>query len=170
MEIKGYKALTKDMESRYGDKYEIGKTYTVEGPLKFGFGGIHGRGIHFCTRLEDTLKYFDIEDEDIIIAAVTSLGDVDEFCEEDQDYSLMYAARTLRFDRIVPREEIVDMFLFTPYYRTERFLQFFKLTKEEIELYKYVYQDDSYISNIISYYQENKKDVYEKKHKLKIKK
>ena len=170
MEIKGYKALTKNMESRYKDKYEIGKTYSVEGILKFGYGGLNGNGIHFCERIEDTLKYFDSKEDDIIITEVTSLEDNDVFCEEDQDFALMFAARKLRFDRIVPRQEIIITFLTTPYYRTERFLQFYKLTKEEIKLYKEVYQDDTYIMNIIKYYQEHQKDVYEKQHqKLKVK-
>ena len=33
MEIKGYKAFNKDMTNMYGKKFEVGKTYSVNGKI-----------------------------------------------------------------------------------------------------------------------------------------
>ena len=55
---KGYKALNKDMTTRYGNMtYELNKEYNLEGdviPCKNGY--------HFCKRLIDICEYYDIKD------------------------------------------------------------------------------------------------------------
>ena len=39
MEIKGYKAFNHDLTNRYGEKFNEGVTYYVNGPIKYGNNG-----------------------------------------------------------------------------------------------------------------------------------
>ncbi|MBO6194397.1 MAG: hypothetical protein J6O00_09495, partial [Clostridiales bacterium] len=50
--IKGYKAMSEDMTCR-GFKYEIGKTYTIEGEIK-----ICEKGFHFCRDIASVFNYY----------------------------------------------------------------------------------------------------------------
>ena len=106
--MKGYKAFNKDETNRYGKKYEENTVYKAEGPLQFGN---HGNGFHFCKRLEDTLRYFPAMEEEIQIAEVTSLGEQVEYDDDYYGYYDLFAARTIRIDKFLTREEIVDMYL-----------------------------------------------------------
>lgn len=159
MELKGYKAFNSDCTNRNGRLFEEEKTYTVEGPLKFG---IKGNGFHFCKRLEDTLRYFDAMDGEIKIAEVTSLADFVKYDDDNYEYYDMYAARTIRIDRFLSRDEIINMFYSKsiPEYRIKRFIQGFRLTAEEIENFKLLYEKDQTILWTISYYQEGNKELY----------
>ena len=51
--MKGYKATNKDMTCR-GFKYEVGKTYTMDGKPS-----LCERGFHFCNTIADTFNYYD---------------------------------------------------------------------------------------------------------------
>ena len=166
--IKGYKAFNKDLTNRYGSEFVEGTTYRVEGELKFGN---NGNGFHFCKRLEDTLRYFPGMEEAIDIAEVTSLEDNAEKYDEYNGYYDLYAARALRIDRILPREEIIEMFLNKSEERVIRFVSGYKLTPEEIEMFKLRYCDEPRIIMAIQYYQEEDKEVYKRNHeKQKVKK
>ena len=164
---KGYKAFNKNLTNRYGKQFEIGKTYTTTGKVIFGN---NGNGFHFCTNVEDTLRYFDGVDE-INITEVTSTGDVDIYNDEYNGYYDMYSAQNITIDRIIERKELVEMFLttITSEPRVFRFIQHFKLTEEEIEMFKLKYASSIKIMNAIRYYQEGQKDVYEKQYKVKKK-
>ena len=76
----------------------------------------------------------------------------------------MYSARNIRIDRIVDRKELVEMFLTEIYSeeRIKRFIQLFKLTEEEIKIFKERYKNSIRIINALKYYQEGEIDVYEK--------
>lgn len=50
--MKGYKGMTKDMTCR-GMKFEIGKTYHVDGDIN-----LCKNGLHFCEELIDVLDYY----------------------------------------------------------------------------------------------------------------
>ena len=54
--MKGYKGMSKDMTCR-GMKYEIGKTYEVDGEIS-----LCKRGLHFCKNLEDVFNYYAKDD------------------------------------------------------------------------------------------------------------
>ena len=54
--LKGYKGMTKEMTCR-GMKFEVGKTYRVDGEIK-----ICQNGLHFCTNLSDVFKYYGTDD------------------------------------------------------------------------------------------------------------
>ena len=54
--MKGYKGMSKDMTCR-GMKYEIGKTYEVDGEIS-----LCKRGLHFCENLKDVFNYYAKDD------------------------------------------------------------------------------------------------------------
>ena len=81
----------------------------------------------------------------------------------------MYAAKTIIINNKIERKKLVNMFLttITSEPRVIRFIQLFKLTEKEIEMFKLKYASSISIMDAIAYYQEDKKDVYEKKIKQK---
>ena len=54
--MKGYKGMKKDMTCR-GMKFEIGKTYHVDGVVS-----LCKNGLHFCERLIDVLDFYSNDD------------------------------------------------------------------------------------------------------------
>ena len=137
--MKGYKAFNSNETNRYGKEYKENTTYYTEGPLKFGN---HGNGFHFCKRLEDTLRYFPAMEEEVQIAEVTSLEDYVEYEDDYYGYYDIYAARVLRIDRFIPREEIINMYLDLDVpSRVIRFVASYKLTPEEIDKFNQFVND-----------------------------
>ena len=165
MEIKGYKAFDNGLINRYGRKFEIDETYTTTGDISFGN---NGKGYHFCKNIEDTLRYFDAKTKDIVIAEVTGSEEIVTFNDEYNGYYDMYSARTIKIDRIIDREELIEMFLtkITSELRVMRFIQLYKLTSLEIERFKTRYHKSINILNTISYYQESKLDTYKNQDKI----
>lgn len=55
MEMKGYKALNKNMKAVYGNgmQFELGKTYSVSGEVI-----LCKNGFHFCEKIEDISCYY----------------------------------------------------------------------------------------------------------------
>ena len=55
--VKGYKALSPNMATIYGNgmTYELGKWYEVDGEIK-----PCKNGFHFCRKLEDIQEYYDL--------------------------------------------------------------------------------------------------------------
>lgn len=159
----GYKIFNQDMTNRYGTPFEEGIIYRIN--LKPIFG-INGCGFHFCKRLEDTLRYYPAMEEEVVLAEVTSLGDLAEREDEYYGYYDMYSTNALRVDHVLKREEIIKMYLENPQDMPEdrviRFLQGFRLTEEEIARFRLAYFENEKIQNVISYYQEGKTDIYEK--------
>jgi hypothetical protein len=169
MIIKGYKAFNKDRTNRYKVPYIEGEIYRVEGPLSFGN---NGNGIHFCKNLEDTLRYFPALTEEISIASVTSLEDVVEYYDDYYGYYDMYAARCIKIDKFLEREEIIKMYLNADERKVLRFIMSFKLTEDEKQLFKIAYNDNISIMRAIMYYQEKNIDTYTKVYepsKIKVK-
>lgn len=163
MKIKGYKAFNKDMTNMYGKKFEVGKTYSVNGKIKYG---TTGNGYHFAKRLEDTLRYVNALTEKVQIAEITATGTIKESFDEYNGYYEVYSAENIRIDRVLTRKEIIEGFLnMNSDIRLERFLKSFKLNNLEIELFKEKCKQSQYLINIIKYYQEDDKDVFEREYK-----
>ena len=156
----GYKTFHKGMKNRYGKPFKEGNVYQIQGPLKFGNDG---NGFHFCMRLEDTLRYFPAMEEEVDIAKVSALGELEEYKDEYYGYYDMFCTNIIQINHVMTREEIIKMFLDMPEYRVVRFISGFHLTKEEIELFRLRYASSENIQDAISYYQEGKTDTYEKK-------
>ena len=160
-EIHGYKTFNKDRTNRYGRVFIEGKTYQVNDPPKFGN---KGKGFHFCKRLEDTLRYFPAMEEEVAIAEVTSLGDYVEYDDEYYGYYDMYSTNKIKINHFLTREEIIKKYLDRPEHQTEdrviRFLQGFRLTEKEKEMFRLAYAFSERIEQTISYYQDGDKDAY----------
>ena len=155
--VKGYKAFNANLTNRYGASFKEGEKYLVDGHAVFGN---RGNGFHFCQRLEDTLRYFDAMDGDVVFAEVIGSGDIVEYSDEYYGYYDMYASTELEIIRVLSREEIINMYLSVPSPRMVRFVQGFRLNDMEKELMKCCYNDDINVINAISYYQDGDKDVY----------
>lgn len=168
MEVKGYKAFNKGLTNRYGRKFEIGKQYSVDGKISFGN---NGNGFHFCKNIEDTLRYFDGVDGEVEIVEVIGTGEIVTNEDEYNGFYDMYAAKTITISKKIERKKLVKMFLttITSEPRVVRFIQLFRLTEKEIEMFKLKYAGSIIIMDAIAYYQEGQTDVYEKKHKVKEK-
>ena len=124
----------------------------------------HGNGIHFCERLEDTLRYF-CDEEDVEFAEVTALGEFAEYHDHYNGFYNMYSTNKLRIDRVLSREEVINMFLEMDGHnnpRLARFIMLYPLTEEEISLFKEKFINEKHVIDVIHYYQE--KGTFEKQY------
>lgn len=152
----GYKCFNSDMTNLYGNKFEVGKKYSIRGELKIG---TRGNGFHICGNLEDTLKYFGAFNEDIVICEVIGTGEI--LSDWDDYYGFeKLAVSELEIVKILSRDEIIQMALSFGEDRVFRFIQLFKLTEEEIKLFEEKYSKYMRILMAIEYYQKGNKDVY----------
>ena len=160
MEKKGYKSFKKRLVNHFGKEFELNKEYSVSGEIKFGNSG---NGYHFAERPEDTLRYF-LNEDDVIIAEVTGRGKIVESYDDYNGYYDLYSAEKITIDRIIERKELILMFLeMGSNIRVERFLKSYHLTEEEINLFKKKFEKNLSIKDIIAFYQEGDKDVYQRR-------
>ena len=157
MEIKGYKVFSKGRINRYGKVYEEGKHYHVDGKIVFGN---YGNGIHFCKKMEDTFRYVDAVNNQVEVAEVIGSGEIVEFNDEYYGYYDMYAASDLDVVKFLSRKEIIEHLLNQNTMSVRRFVSLFRLTEEEINLFKLKFCEDIDVMRAIAYYQEGDKDVY----------
>lgn len=151
--MRGYKAMNYDYSSRFGDTYEIGKTYTKEGQIIY-----QKNGFHFCVNPEDTLRYFN-GFNDFRMALVNGEGDLYERIDEEYEFYGCYVCRTLTFIREIPREELFNIIINSNEIRVKRFVTLSELSEEEKEEVLYRYPN---LKEIIDYYQ-NKEFVLKRK-------
>jgi hypothetical protein len=157
--MRGYKALVDNLTNRYGFSYDIGKKYFLDGELKW-----RENGFHFCLRPEDTLRYVDGFNDQIMFALVEGSGELVLYEDEYYGFYDMYAASEMTFLKIIPREEIFRMIIDSKVdFRVKRFASLIKLREEEINeiLKKY-----PVLQNTIDYYQN---DEFVLKRKLEYK-
>jgi len=155
--IKGYKCFNKDMTNRYGIKFEVGKTYTTFGNIKFG---LNGNGYHMCKNMEDTLRYYDAIGDDVIICEVTGYGKY--VLDEDDYYGYydMYSVEIIKIERMISRDEIIEIALNLNEIQVLHFIKTFKLNTEEINLFKNKFKNFPLVIQSIEYYQENNLEVF----------
>ena len=153
----GYKCFNKGLINRYGTKFRIEKTYHCDKQIKFGN---NGHGFHVCKRLEDTLRYFDAMNKEVDICIVECYGKYDKQEDDYYDYYDMFAFEYMVIKKLLTREEIISYGLELFGYQLERFISLFKLTKEEIDIFKHKFQKESQILKFIAYYQEGDKDAF----------
>ena len=163
--IVGYKCFNKGLINKYGIVFEVGKCYHVDGEIKFGD---KGNGFHMCLNLEDTLRYFDGFNEEIEICEVYGFGKVREFFDDYNEYYNLYSCEYLLVLRVLDREEIIKIMLESNYHNTIRFIQGFKLTNSELELFKRKYNNDKMIFNTIKCYQKQDCVVNEEENDLSL--
>lgn len=137
--IKGYKAFNSNMTNRYGEKFEVGKTYHANGKIKWGN---EGNGFHFCTYLEDCFRFF--SSEDVLVAQVIGYGDMEQYDDDYYGYYFMYVSEYMDIVKLLTRDEIIQEMLCVNEDRKNRFIRDFKLTKEELRQFE---ESDSYGPN-----------------------
>ena len=144
----GYKSFNADMTNRYGKKFEVGKTYITEGPIKFG---VNGHGFHMCKNMEDTFRYFDTTN--IAVCEVEGSGKMKLYEDEYNGFYDMYAVEKIEILKLLKRKEILEYMLNTYPNRVERFIQLFKLYDNEIELFEDKFKGNYRVIEKIKYYQ-----------------
>lgn len=127
----GYKAFNEDMTNCHGIQFAEKSVYEVTGEPIFG---THGNGIHFCGNLEDTFRYFNGLNKNILIAKVIGMGDVLESYDEYYGYYDLYVSNKIYIDYILSRKEIMDYILKKDKISVLRFLMGYKLLDDEINL------------------------------------
>ncbi len=70
--MKGYKAFNRDLTCR-GYQYEIGKEFEHKGEI-----GLCESGFHFCKRIVDIQKYYNLNNEDTRICKIEATGEIIE--------------------------------------------------------------------------------------------
>lgn len=157
----GYKLLDIGLINEYGFQYEIDKIYTLNGELKWNYNGFH-----FCTHIEDTLRYRDKEKGTFEIVEIESLGNLVDGSNIENDYygyETGYATDRFKIIRIIPREELIlEVLKSKNIDRVTRLISSIPLLQEEIELIKNKYNFDI-IEQYINYYQYNDKQAFTRK-------
>lgn len=158
MSVYGFKAFDKNMKNRYGLEFEEGKTYQTKKNVSFGYNsGYEVTGYHFCKNLEDTLRYVDGINDDIKIAEVIGSGNIVRYDDDYYGYYDMYSAEIIDIIHILTREEIINKVLYSGNEDTiERFINGFKLTKEEFERFKTEYANFYRLKHFFNNEEKNK--------------
>ena len=159
MEISGYKAFDKNMRNWCGFEFEEGKTYHINGPIIFGRDG---NGFHMSKRLEDTFRF--VEKEGVIVARVTGFGEIVEGFDNYNEYFDMYSTSDIRIDRILSRNEIITLMLEKNELQVCRFISTgFKLTEDEINLFRKKFAYSSKVNQHLDYYMLGDEEAFKKK-------
>lgn len=159
MEVVGYKCFDQGLKNRYGKEFSIGKIYLTPGTIKF-----KENGFHMCKNMEDIFRYFDALNNDVDVCLVRGSGTIDTYNDEYAGYYDMYCAERLEILKKLTRAEIINIGLNLNELRALRFVTSFKLTNEEIEIFKSKFKNKIDVIDAIKYYQENDKKVYERKY------
>lgn len=148
--MNGYKVLDKGLINQYGFKYEIGKTYYLNGKLKY-----RTNGFHFCKRVEDTFRFISSRDAEIDVVEIEASGNIEEYEDDYYGFYDMYASDIFKIKRIIDREEYIDMIINSNTYdRVKRLIQLLKLNKSEIIKIRNKYNNT--LDFYIDYYQDEK--------------
>ena len=126
MEYKvSYKAYNRGLINQFGEKFEIGKKYTVENELKW-----QRNGFHFSSNLEDVFRFYP-NNEELDICQVLGSGEIQTREDTFYDYETHYSSE-ITITKILSREEVIEYAKNLDDYRFCRFVSGFKLTEEEI--------------------------------------
>lgn len=162
--INGYKCFYKGLVTHFSDTLELNRVYYSSQDVKFFKGGFH-----LCTNLEDTFRYFDTFNNEVDVAEVHGYGKTSKYDDEYNGFYDMYAVEFIKITKVLTRDEIIAYAIKLPEYRLDRFLSLYKLSDDEIMLFKKLFYNKPNIIKTIMYCQENIKDVYENNYQLKIK-
>ncbi len=122
--IEGFKAFTKGLITRQGNKLELYKLYRIEQPPVF-----MSSGFHKCKCLEDTLRYFDCSNIDICkvegYPAYTTY--YDDYTGSDE----MYSCQGILLTHLMTPEEIIEEAKQMNEYRFKKFIAFYPLIQNK---------------------------------------
>ena len=149
--MKGYKLLDVGLINEYGHKYEFNKTYELRGELKWNYNGFH-----FCTHIEDTLRYRNRNIDTFVIVEVLASGDIVDGSSVENDYygyESGYASSKMELIREVPRQELIEIVVNSKNIdRINRLILSIPLSEEEINYIKSKI-NNKLVEQYIEYYQ-----------------
>lgn len=148
--IRGYKAYKKGLINQFGEQHEIGQIYETDDII------YEKKGFYFCPYLEDTLRFYNGLEEDIDIAIVEGYGRIREFYDSYYDIASI-ASTGLRVLSVLTREEIINYALKLNELRMCKFLAGYRLSPEEIELFK---NKGERVTSYIEFYQQGNQDAF----------
>ena len=152
----GYKAFDYDLVNRYGMKFDLNVEYGLSGELKFGN---NGNGFHFCTNLEDTLRY--VDGANAIIVMVEALGNLKQYDDEYNGYYDMFVTNKIKIIKVLTKEDILKYMFKLPEFRMIRLISsYFQFNEEDLQMLEMLYQNNDSIIKAIRYYQRNELDAY----------
>lgn len=152
----GYMALKVDGTDKYGDKFELGKSYHVDGPIRARFGS-KSDGFRFCTNVAETFRF--IDSEDVKVAVVEATGQFDSSLDEYNDYEI-YACSDLSLIKYLTREEIINLTLLEGRRSIEKLVKTYKVNEEERDILLNHVRGDNQMIGYILYYCFGKEDIY----------
>ena len=159
--IYGFKGFKSDRTTHFGDCLEEGKTYSVEGPLKIGFGNDgEGNGYHMCERIADVFRFF--QGENVVVATVEGSDENIEFEDRYWGNSGMHVCRSIKVIKYLSREEILDEMSKSTSYENEKFLMTYKLTDAETDDYINHCRGSHRLLGDVMYYQKGDKEFFNK--------
>ncbi|MBR7041882.1 MAG: hypothetical protein IKI04_00100 [Bacilli bacterium] len=151
---KYYKCFKKGCET----KINIGKIYHFKDGKKFDNDE---KGYYACERLEDTLRAQDAMNKEVDIAKVICWGVNAEYRDDIYEFYNTYDFENMLITEIMTREEIIKYGLELNEVSVKRFLSLFRLTEEEIILFKEKFKNDGDVISTIEYYQEGNEKAFE---------
>ncbi len=126
--IKGYKSFKQGLITNGDIKFEVGVPMHSNGEIKAG--PIGGNGFHMCLNFEDTFRFI----ENPILCEVTGYGTISkEYIDDYNGYYGIYACSDMIVNRIIPREEIIEMAKSLYEERLIRFIMTYKMTEKEAD-------------------------------------
>ena len=152
----GYMALKVDGTDKYGDKFELGKSYHVDGPIRARFGS-KSDGFRFCTNVAETFRF--IDSEDVKVAVVEATGQFDSSLDEYNDYEI-YACSDLSLIKYLTREEIINLTLLEGRRSIEKLVKTYKVNEEERDILLNHVRGDNQMIGYVLYYCFGKEDIY----------
>ena len=146
------KLFNSDLTNQYGMPFQLNKPYKTEGEVSFG---TKGNGFHFAKRLEDTLRYGDMDNLNVnqVIGLVEGSGEIITREDDYYGYYDLYSASQIEILKILSREEVIEEAKKMYPERLARFIQGYKLTEEEIEFFKNKFLSNYQVNFHLEYYQ-----------------
>lgn len=153
----GYKSFLKGLKGMNNFQYEIGKSYTTNGPILARSN--KGNGFFMCEDLEDTLRYYpELPVEDPEICLVRGSG------KFDVDYDAYYDYTSFAFERIdilklLTREDIIAYGIELTNHRLIKFISTLKLREDELKLFEEKFSSNDDVMRTLECCQKQKKKV-----------
>lgn len=153
MEVKGYKSFNKDKTNNYGFEFQEGKIYSIDGQLIIGKGNNHCNGFHFAKNLSDVFRYVDAINDDVLVAEVTSHGNIRKYDDDYNGYFDLYVTSCIEINRFLTRDEITKIMLNSPDYNIIKFLMTYRLDEKEKNEFIRAFIGNYFILIHLLYYQ-----------------
>lgn len=154
-EMTGYKAFNHDYTNMHGKVFEEGKSYQTSKNIQF-----YKSGYHLCKHLPHVFCYY-YPVEEVKVAQVLASGKYHYLDYDDYKgiYDL-YAVEQIYIDHFLKRQEIIAKVLEDIPYNQKIFLQYVKLTKEELAKFVFQNANDYGFMQCLLYTQLGYKNIY----------